>query len=64
MTTTWRTDTPTRSGWFITDRDDDLRRHFDTGRGWSAPVHVEDLDRLGESVRHMPSESPNPEWRD
>ena len=56
MTTNiWRTDTPTRDGWFTTDRDPDLMRHW-TGARWSAPVHRDDLDRIGERVRGMPAE--------
>ena len=55
MTTTWRTDTPTHSGWFATDHDSALRRYFD-GTDWSAPVHIEDFDRLGDRARRTPAE--------
>lgn len=53
--TTWHSNTPPAPGWYVTDGDDDLRRHFN-GRAWSPPVHADDLDRLGERVRLMPAE--------
>ena len=67
--TTWRTDSPPASGWFTSDRDPDLLRYFhadEPGRSWwSAPVHADDLDRIGERVRLVPAESPaGIEWRD
>lgn len=63
MTTEWQHGYPLINGWYVTDRDPDLRRYY-AGGLWSAPVHCDDLERLGERVRRVPAESQDAiEWR-
>lgn len=59
----WRLGYPLLNGWYVTDRDPDMRRYY-AGGLWSAPVHCDDIGRLGERVRHVAAESQDGiEWR-
>jgi hypothetical protein len=69
MSTQWSSAMPTEERWYnaSTERNPrTLRFWMGPVLGWSAPVHVDDLDLHGAAAKSLPGESQSPEveWRE